>query len=135
MLISLQGVYFVIFNICIITNPDRWELEYISLHAILMKKCLGMRRFFFFFFFTLWKTLNERQCISMLVIYHTGQCIWKCQYFIFYLFLITFDMFSWEKLLTDTLIGMMKCHILFDGNKSDFLLLRFLYQITGLYDC
>ena len=135
MLIGLQGVYFVIFIICCITNPDRWELEYISFHAILMKKVLGMRRFFFFFFFTLWKTLNERQCISMLVIYHTGQCIWKCQYFIFYLFLITFDMFSWEKLLTDTLIGMMKCHILFDGNKSDFLLLRFLYQITGLYDC
>ena len=112
----------------LITNPDRWELEYISLHAILMKKCLGMRRFFFFVSFTLWKTRNERHCISMLVIYYTGQCIWKvkispCSFFNYAWYVF------WEKLLTNIWIGMMKCHNLFDGNKSDFLLLQFLYMV------
>ena len=135
MLNDLQRVYFCdILCFILITFPDRWKLEYISLHAILTKNFWELWRFFFIIFFPSWKPQNERHYISMLVIWYTGQCIWTCQFFYFYFVLITCDMFSWEKLLKHIWIGMIKWKILFRGNKIDFLLLRFLYMVAGLYD-
>ena len=107
--------YLIVYRFVLITNIDRWGLDYISLHAILMKTFLELWRFFFFIFFTSWKTPNERHHISMLVISYTDNAFEHVN--ISTLFWWRVICFLWEKLLTHTWIKKINWHISFHGNK------------------